>query len=146
MLIGLASKNAILIVEFANQARSLGMNITEAAIYAAEERFRPIMMTVISSLVGFAPLLIAAGAGAVSRWSLGTAIFGGLVVSTALSLLFVPNLYIIIKSFEQDFLDGGSKPRKPKKPRRVTESSSETGHPQEKEESLPKFKASPQNE
>jgi hydrophobe/amphiphile efflux-1 (HAE1) family protein len=109
MLIGLASKNAILIVEFANQARDLGMDITKAAIFAAEQRFRPIMMTAVSSLFGFAPLLIATGAGAVSRWSLGTAVFGGLLISTLLSLLFVPNLYIVIKSFEEDFLKGGGK-------------------------------------
>lgn len=145
MLIGLASKNAILIVEFANQARELGMNITQAAIYAAEERFRPIMMTVISSLVGFAPLLAASGAGAVSRWSLGTAIFGGLVVSTALSLLFVPNLYIIIKTFEQDFLTGGGgKPRKPK--RKKPDNLPPSEQKDDQETTIPTFKTSPQNE
>ena len=121
MLIGLAAKNAILIVEFANQARELGMGITEAAIHAAEQRLRPILMTAISSLFGFAPLVIAAGAGAVSRWSLGTAVFGGMLVSTCLGLLFVPNLYIVIKSFEQYFLEGGKPPKggdgkKPQKP------------------------------
>lgn len=113
MLIGMASKNAILIVEFANQARGLGMNITKAAIYAAEQRFRPILMTALSTLFGFLPLLIASGAGSVSRWSLGTAVFGGMLISTALSLLFVPNLYIVIKSFEDQFLKGGGKPGKP---------------------------------
>ncbi|MGB6015473.1 MAG: efflux RND transporter permease subunit, partial [Nodosilinea sp.] len=71
MLIGLASKNAILIVEFANQARSQGLGLVPAAIAAAEQRFRPIIMTAISSLVGFSPLLVATGAGSASRWAVG---------------------------------------------------------------------------
>jgi len=104
MLIGLASKNAILIVEFANQSRDEGMSITDAAIRAAAERFRPILMTAISSLVGFFPLVIATGAGSASRWSLGTAVFGGLLVATFLSLLVVPVLYIVIKNLEATFL------------------------------------------
>lgn len=113
MLIGMASKNAILIVEFANQARDLGMGIAEAAVYAAKERFRPILMTALSTVFGFLPLLVATGAGSISRWSLGTAVFGGVVISTILSLLFVPNLYIVIKNFEKYVLLGEKKPRKP---------------------------------
>ena len=70
MLIGMASKNAILIVEFANQSRQLGLGIVQAAVRAAEMRFRAIMMATISTVVGFVPLVIATGAGAVSRWSL----------------------------------------------------------------------------
>ena len=138
MLIGLASKNAILIVEFANQARELGMGITQAAIRAAETRFRPILMTAISTMVGFFPLLIASGAGAVSRWSLGTAVFGGMVMSTFLSLLFVPNLYIAIKVFERDFLQGGGKkPRPPKPPKSPKHTDEEKVLPPEKVEALP---------
>ncbi|NCO75753.1 MAG: efflux RND transporter permease subunit [Cyanobacteria bacterium] len=112
MLIGMSSKNAILIVEFANQARTLGMSITNAAIYASTERFRPILMTTISTLFGFLPLLVASGAGSISRWSLGTSVFGGMIISTILSLLFVPNLYIVIKSFEDSVLKGEKKPPK----------------------------------
>jgi hydrophobe/amphiphile efflux-1 (HAE1) family protein len=112
MLIGLASKNAILIVEFANQAREIGMNISQAAIRAAEERLRPILMTALSGLVGFWPLLIASGAGAMSRWSLGTALFGGYLISTILSLFLVPVLYVVIKELEERFLN----PDKTKKP------------------------------
>ena len=97
MLIGLASKNAILIVEFANQARQAGLGLIPAAINAAEQRFRPIIMTAISSLVGFFPLLIATGAGSASRWSVGYTVFGGLLVATVLSLLVVPVLYVILK-------------------------------------------------
>ncbi|WP_445633501.1 RND transporter, hydrophobe/amphiphile efflux-1 family protein [Nostoc sp. DSM 114161] len=104
MLIGLASKNAILIVEFANQALEQGMTIPKAALTAAQERFRPIVMTSSASLLGFFPLVIASGAGSASRWSLGTALFGGLLVSTILSLLIVPVLYVIIKNLEERFL------------------------------------------
>jgi hydrophobic/amphiphilic exporter-1 (mainly G- bacteria), HAE1 family len=104
MLIGLASKNAILIVEFANQALEEGQSISQAAITASQERFRPILMTSIASLVGFFPLVIASGAGANARHSLGTAVFGGLLISTILSLLVVPVLYVIIKNLETSFL------------------------------------------
>ena len=114
MLIGMASKNAILIVEFANQNRDLGMSIKKASIYASEQRFRAILMTAISTLVGFTPLLIASGAGSVSRWSLGTGVFGGMLVATVLSLIFVPILYIVIKDLERSFLKGDSGKRKKK--------------------------------
>ena len=103
MLIGLASKNAILIVEYANQLKEQGLNTVKAAIKAGQERFRPILMTAISSLVGFYPLVVATGAGASSRWSLGTAVFGGMLFATVLTLFLVPSLYIIIKSLESYF-------------------------------------------
>ncbi len=109
MLIGLASKNAILIVEFANQALEQGKTIVQAALTAAEERFRPILMTAIAALVGFFPLVVATGAGANSRHSLGTAVFGGLLVATFLSLLIVPVLYVVIKNLEAQFLDNKPK-------------------------------------
>ena len=112
MLIGMASKNAILIVEFANQNRDLGMSIKKASIYASEQRFRAIVMTAISTLVGFMPLLIASGAGSISRWSLGTGVFGGMLIATVLSLIFVPILYIVIKDLERTFLKGDSSKRK----------------------------------
>ena len=112
MLIGMASKNAILIVEFANQNRDLGMSIKKASIYASEQRFRAILMTAVSTLVGFMPLLIASGAGSVSRWSLGTGVFGGMLIATILSLVFVPILYIVIKDFEQSYLKGDKNKKK----------------------------------
>jgi hydrophobic/amphiphilic exporter-1 (mainly G- bacteria), HAE1 family len=96
MLIGLASKNAILIVEFANQLRDQGLSITKAAVQASQERLRPILMTAISTLLGIFPLVIATGAGAASRQSLGTAVFGGMLIATFLSLFVVPVLYIVI--------------------------------------------------
>ncbi|WGV27629.1 efflux RND transporter permease subunit [Halotia branconii] len=98
MLIGLASKNAILIVEFANQLREQGFSITKAAIEASQERLRPILMTAFSTLLGIFPLAIATGAGAGSRQSLGTTVFGGMLIATFLSLFVVPVLYIVIKS------------------------------------------------
>jgi HAE1 family hydrophobic/amphiphilic exporter-1 len=110
MLIGLASKNAILIVEFANQLREQGVSITKAAVQASQERLRPILMTAFASLLGFWPLVVAEGAGAESRQSLGTAIFGGLLVSTFLSLFIVPILYIVIGSL-RDRLNKRGRPQ-----------------------------------
>ncbi len=104
MLIGLASKNAILIVEFANQLREEGLSISKAALRASEERLRPILMTALSTLLGIFPLLIATGAGAGSRQSLGTAVFGGMFVATFLSLFVVPVLYIVIVSLREQFM------------------------------------------
>ncbi len=98
VLIGLASKNAILVVEYANQLREEGLTTTQAAIEASQERLRPILMTSLSGLVGFFPLLIASGAGAASRQSIGTALFGGYLISTFLSLFILPILYIVAKN------------------------------------------------
>ncbi|WP_088890226.1 efflux RND transporter permease subunit [Leptolyngbya ohadii] len=103
VLIGLASKNAILVVEYANQLREDGLTTTQAAIEAAQERLRPILMTSLSGLVGFFPLLIATGAGAASRQSIGTALFGGYLISTFLSLFILPVLYIVTKNATDRF-------------------------------------------
>lgn len=97
MLIGLASKNSILIVEFANQLREEGLPIVKAAVEAAQERLRPILMTALSTLLGIFPLMVATGAGAGSRQSLGTAVFGGMLIASFLSLFLVPILYIMVK-------------------------------------------------
>lgn len=97
MLIGLASKNSILIVEFANQLRGEGKPLVKAAFEAATQRMRPILMTAISTLIGIFPLVVASGAGAGSRQSLGTAVFGGMFIATFLSLFVVPILYIVVK-------------------------------------------------
>ncbi len=103
MLIGLASKNAILIVEFANQLREQGLSITKAVIEASEQRLRPILMTAFSTLLGIFPLATATGAGAGSRQSLGTTVFGGMLIATFLSLFVVPILYIVIKTATERF-------------------------------------------
>ena len=107
MLIGLASKNSILIVEFANQLRCEGLPIAKAAFEAAEQRMRPILMTAISTLSSIFPLVIATGAGAGSRQSLGTAVFGGMLVATLLSLFVVPILYVVVKQLSTGILGGG---------------------------------------
>ena len=104
MLIGLASKNAILIVEFANQLRRSGVPIAQAAQQAAETRLRPILMTSIAFVLGVSPLVIASGAGSASRQSLGTVVFGGMILSTILNLFVTPVLYVIIASLEDRFL------------------------------------------
>lgn len=113
MLIGLASKNAILIVEFANQLRAQGMSITKAAIEASESRLRPILMTAFAFILGIVPLVRAEGAGSGSRISLGTAVFGGMIVSTLLSLFIVPILYIVLRSLFANLSSGKGMPHLP---------------------------------
>jgi hydrophobic/amphiphilic exporter-1 (mainly G- bacteria), HAE1 family len=97
MLVGLASKNAILIVEFAEQLREHGRSALEAVVAAAEVRLRPILMTSIAFLLGVVPLMRATGAGAAARNSLGTAVFGGMLVSTVVNLVFIPGLYVLVQ-------------------------------------------------
>jgi HAE1 family hydrophobic/amphiphilic exporter-1 len=101
MLVGLASKNAILIVEFANQLRAQGYSIRDAVVRAAETRLRPILMTSIAFILGIFPLVVATGNGAASRNSLGTVVFGGMLVSTVLNLFVVPVLYVLIVGIEE---------------------------------------------
>jgi HAE1 family hydrophobic/amphiphilic exporter-1 len=98
MLIGMASKNAILILEFSNQMYEKGMSLTKAVLEACYERLRPILMTAIATIIGSVPLLVATGPGATARQSLGTAIVGGMCIATVLSLFVVPVLYIVIKT------------------------------------------------
>jgi len=101
MLIGLASKNAILIVEFARELRNQGMSIVDAAIEASRERLRPILMTAFAFILGVFPMVVASGAGAASRHSLGTAVFGGMIAATFLSLVLVPVLYVVLQKIRE---------------------------------------------
>jgi len=98
MLIGLASKNAILIVEFAEQLRAQGLSLVEAAVEAARIRLRPILMTSFAFILGVIPLVLAQGAGRAGRISVGTTVFGGMIAATTLNLLFIPVLYVIVRS------------------------------------------------
>jgi HAE1 family hydrophobic/amphiphilic exporter-1 len=101
MLVGLASKNAILIVEFAEQLRQRGMTIVDAAVEAARIRLRPILMTSLAFIMGVIPLVVATGAGENGRHSVGTTVFGGMIMSTILNLFFIPVLYLLIEGFRE---------------------------------------------
>jgi HAE1 family hydrophobic/amphiphilic exporter-1 len=101
MLVGLSSKNAILIVEFAEQLRHSGMPLLDAAIEAARIRLRPILMTSLAFVLGVVPLVVASGAGEHGRHSVGTTVFGGMIVSTLLNLFFIPVLYLIIEGWRE---------------------------------------------
>ena len=103
MLIGLAAKNSILVVEAADQRIAQGAEIIQAAAEAGRERLQPILMTSVASLAGFFPLVIAQSVGANSQQAIGTVVFGGLIMGTILSLLVVPPVYVIIKNLEHRF-------------------------------------------
>ena len=98
VLVSLAAKNGILIVEFANQRVAQGMERAAAIRAAAVNRMRPILLTAVTSLAGFLPLLLASGSGSASRISIGTVVFSGLLISTLLSLFLVPGMYLLLKS------------------------------------------------
>jgi len=97
VLVGLAAKNAILIVEFARQAQEQGATAAEAAVRAARTRLRPILMTSFAFILGVAPLVVATGAGAEMRQSLGTAVFFGMLGVTGFGLLFTPVFYTLVR-------------------------------------------------
>ena len=101
MLVGLASKNAILIVEFAEQLREQGKPLIEATLEAARIRLRPILMTSFAFILGVIPLMVAHGAGQEGRHSVGTTVFGGMIMSTLLNLFFIPVLYLIIEGWRE---------------------------------------------
>ncbi len=103
LLVALASKNAILIVEFARDLHARNLDIREAAAKAAELRFRAILMTALSAILGFLPLLVASGAGAASRQAVGNAVVGGMIAATFFSLLFVPSFFVLFQGLSEWF-------------------------------------------
>ncbi|MGB0133867.1 efflux RND transporter permease subunit, partial [Dokdonella sp.] len=109
-LIGLAAKNAILIVEFAKLNRESGMNIFDSAVNAAKLRLRPILMTSFAFILGVVPLLLASGAGAASKQSVGTVVFFGMLSATLLSVLLVPALYAMIQGASERFFGTSPEP------------------------------------
>src|SRR6185503_11855535 len=96
--VGLAAKNSILIVEFAEQLRERGLSIVDAAVESARIRLRPILMTSLALILGVLPLALATGAGAAARNSVGTSVVGGMIASTFLSVVFIPVLYVLVRS------------------------------------------------
>ena len=109
LIIALASKNAILIVEFARELRLAGRSVREAAVHASRLRFRPILMTSFAFILGVLPLVFATGAGAASRRSLGTAVFGGMITSTVLAIFFVPAFFVAMQ-YLAELINGPPKP------------------------------------
>jgi len=101
VVVGLAAKNAILIVEFANELRAQGRSIKDAALEAGRERLRPILMTSFAFILGVAPLLTSSGAGAASRHSIGTGVFFGMLVATAVGIFFIPLFFTAIKALSE---------------------------------------------
>jgi multidrug efflux pump len=126
-LVGLAAKNAILIVEFAVMKREEGMPVLEAAVEAARLRFRPILMTSLAFIFGAIPLVLATGAGANSRHSIGTGIVGGMTAATILAIFFVPMFYRLFEGISER---GSGKTTQPELP------ASEKALPQDGQESL----------
>src|SRR6266446_7528020 len=101
VVVGLAAKNAILIVEFANELRAQGRSIREAALEAGQERLRPILMTSFAFILGVTPLLTSSGAGAASRHSIGTGVFFGMLVATGVGIFFIPLFFTAIKALSE---------------------------------------------
>ena len=108
MLIGLAAKNAILIVEFARGEYEQGKSIIDAALGAARLRLRPILMTAFAFILGVVPLVIATGAGAVSRRILGTGVMGGMLAATLIAIFIIPVSFYVVEQWGR----GGGKPAK----------------------------------
>src|SRR5207249_8468795 len=100
-VVGLAAKNAILIVEFATELRGRGLTIRNAAIEAARERLRPILMTSFAFILGVLPLMLASGAGAASRHSIGTGVFAGMLFATTIGIFFIPLVFKVIRQIAE---------------------------------------------
>ncbi|MGH7633634.1 MAG: efflux RND transporter permease subunit, partial [Gemmatimonadaceae bacterium] len=107
-VVGLAVKNAIIIVEFASQLHRQGYTIRKAAVEAARERLRPILMTSFAFILGVSPLVIAGGAGAASRHSIGTGVFAGMLFATTIGVFFIPLFFRVIRGVSERGHDDGA--------------------------------------
>jgi multidrug efflux pump subunit AcrB len=112
MLVGLVTKNSILIVEFANQLRGRGLPLVEAVAQASKTRFRPILMTALATMVGILPIALGRGAGGDSRAPLGIAVLGGMFFSTLLTFLIVPATYVLIEGARERIRSRAREPRR----------------------------------
>ena len=111
LLVGLASKNAILIVEFARDERARGSSIDKAAIVATKERFRAVLMTAFTFILGVFPLIVASGAGAGSRVAIGVPVFYGMLIGTAGGLIVIPLLYVLFQTITEKHVAKKTKKR-----------------------------------
>ena len=112
MLVGLASKNAILIVEFARDARAANRSVPQAALYALRERFRAVLMTAFAFILGVLPMMLATGAGANSRRAIGTPVFFGMLVGTFAGLFLIPLLYVLVQTLAEKYSKSKRKAKK----------------------------------
>ena len=146
MLIGLCSKNSILIVEFAQNLRDQGKPIIEAAVEASHLRLRPILMTAFSFVLGVIPLAMASGAGAAARRSLGTTVLGGMLVSTILSLIVTPILYVTFQQMREWFSPPPKQEDKKEKEKREEKQQEESKEESKEEENDGKEKSEEKKE